>query len=83
VRYVTSYPPETGHAPDVHRPEHRLSQLTTYELRDYHRELEQAITYFDRQSPVPPARRQLKADLDAVVAEQDARSAASGCGGAL
>jgi hypothetical protein len=33
--------------------------LTTYELRDYRRELEQATAFFDRQDPVPPARDRL------------------------
>jgi len=67
---VTSYDQDPG----VHHPPHRLSQLTTYELRDYRRELEAAIAYFDRQDPVPPARDQLQASLDAVTGEQDARS---------
>jgi hypothetical protein len=40
---------------------------------DYRRELESAIAFFDRQDPVPPARRRLQARLDAVLAEQDNR----------
>jgi hypothetical protein len=80
---MSSYPPETtGQAPDIHHPPHRLTQLTTFELRDYRRELETAIAFFDRQDPVPPARARLQASLDAVAAEQDARSAASGSRGA-
>jgi hypothetical protein len=55
----------------VEQPKHRLTQLTTYELRDYRRELEQAIAFFDRQEPVPPARDRLQARLDQVVAEQE------------
>jgi hypothetical protein len=43
-------------------------------LRDYRRELEQAIAFFDRQAPVPPAGAQLRARLDAVLAEQDERA---------
>lgn len=55
-------------------PQHQLSQLTTYELRDYRRELESAIGFFDRQDPVPPARDRLQASLDAVLAEQEQRA---------
>jgi hypothetical protein len=44
--------------------------LTTYELRDYRRELEKAIAFFDQQHPVPPARATLQSRLDAVIAEQ-------------
>jgi hypothetical protein len=32
-----------------------------------------AIAFFDRQEPVPPARRRLQAKLDEVIAEQDDR----------
>lgn len=39
--------------PDVPDPAQRLSALTTFELRDYRRELETAIAFFDRQDPVP------------------------------
>jgi hypothetical protein len=55
-------------------PKHRLTQLTTYELRDYRRQLESAIAFFDRQDPVPPARGRLQARLDEVLAEQDDRA---------
>lgn len=55
-------------------PKHPLHALTTYELRDYRRDLETAIAYFDRQTPVPPARDRLQAKLDAVLAEQDQRA---------
>jgi hypothetical protein len=58
----------------VDPPKHPLHALTTYELRDYRRELERAIGFFDRQTPVPPARVQLKARLDDVAAEQDERA---------
>jgi hypothetical protein len=74
---VTSYSPETGQAPDVHHPHWKLTQLTTFELRNYRRELESAIAFFDRQDPIPPARDRLQASLDAVVAEQDSRSKGS------
>jgi hypothetical protein len=56
--------------PVVEKPQHKLSQLTTYELRDYRRELEKAIVFFDQQHPVPPARTALQSRLDAVLGEQ-------------
>ena len=58
----------------VDPPKHPLHAMTTYELRDYRRELERAIAFFDRQTFVPPARVRLQARLDDVVAEQDERS---------
>ena len=60
-------------APIVNQPEHPLPAMTTYELRDYRRDLETAIAFFDRQIVVPPARNQLQAALDDVIAEQDDR----------
>jgi hypothetical protein len=65
-------PPER--APTVERPKHPLHALTTYELRDYRRQLENAIRFFDSAGPVPPARNVLKAALDKVLAEQDDRA---------
>ena len=62
-----------GQPPAVEKPKHKLPELTTYELRGYRRELEKAISFFDRQQPVPPARAEMQARLDAVVAEQDDR----------
>jgi len=50
-----------------------LPAMTTYELRDYRRNLETAIAFFDRQTVVPPARNRLQATLDDVIAEQDDR----------
>ncbi|HEY6310543.1 MAG TPA: hypothetical protein VIY52_07000 [Streptosporangiaceae bacterium] len=47
--------------------------MTTYELRDYRRDLETAIAFFDRQAPVPPTRNRLQAALDDVIIEQDDR----------
>ena len=58
----------------VEQPKHPLHALTTYELRDYRQQLEQAIAFFDRQHPVPPARQRLKSTLDSVLAEQDERA---------
>ena len=60
-------------APSVNQPEHPLPALTTYELRDYRRDLETALAFFDRQAPVPPARNRLQATLEDVIAEQDDR----------
>jgi len=60
--------------PAVNPPKHPLPALTTFELRDYRRDLESAIAFFDRQDPVPPARRRLQARLDDVLAEQDERA---------
>jgi hypothetical protein len=58
----------------VDPPKHPLHALTTFELRDYRRQLEGAIAYFDRQDPVPPARNRLQASLDVVIAEQEERT---------
>ena len=49
---------------------HPLPALTTYELRNYRRELERAIKGI---SPGAPVQAALRAKLDAVVAEQDDR----------
>lgn len=58
----------------VDAPKHPLHAMTTFELRDFRRDLERAIAFFDRQDPVPPARDRLQARLDAVLAEQDERA---------
>jgi hypothetical protein len=47
-------------------------------LRDYRRDLETAIAFFDRQTPVLPDRGRLQATLDVVIAEQDDRKRLSG-----
>ena len=59
---------------NVEQPRHPMAQMTTFELRDYRRQLESAIAFFDRQTPVAPARRRLQARLDDVLAEQDDRA---------
>ena len=61
-------------APPVNTPKHPLSEMTTYELRDYRRQLENAIAFFDQQDPVPGVRDELQAILDAVTAEQESRT---------
>ena len=58
---------------NVEQPKHPMHALTTFELRDYRRQLEAAITFFDQQDPVPPTRAALQAALDEVIAEQDDR----------
>ena len=58
----------------VEPPKHPLHQMTTFELRDYRRQLEGAIAFFDKQDAVPPARDRLQAKLDAVLAEQESRT---------
>jgi len=65
-------------APSVSQPKHPLRAMTTYELRDYRRDLETAIALFDRQTPVPPARDRLQVMLDDVLAEQDDRRRLAG-----
>jgi hypothetical protein len=58
----------------VDPPKHPLPELTTFELRDFRRDLERAIAFLDRQDPGPAARRGLQARLDDVLAEQDERA---------
>jgi hypothetical protein len=65
-------------APSVNQPEHPLPAMTTYELRDYRRDLETAIAFLDRQVAVPAARDRLQATLDGVIAEQDDRKRLAG-----
>jgi hypothetical protein len=57
----------------IAEPKHPIHAMTTYELRDYRRQLERAIASFDTKNPVPPARGRLQAKLDAVAAEEDER----------
>lgn len=66
-------PAELAEPAAVEEPKHPLPALTTYELRDYRRELERAIAFFDTIGPMPPARGRLQAKLDDVIAEQDDR----------
>lgn len=58
----------------VDHPPHPLHAMTTFELRDYRRDLERAIAFFGRQTPVPPAHERLQGRLDEVLAEQDDRA---------
>jgi hypothetical protein len=52
-------------------PKHPLPELTTYELRNYRRDLEHAIEGI---SPDAPVQANLRAKLDAVLAEQRDRA---------
>jgi hypothetical protein len=65
----------------VDPPKHPLHALTTFELRDYRHDLERAIAFFDRQTPVPPARARLQARLDEVAADQNDRAALAATSG--
>jgi hypothetical protein len=58
----------------VQPPKHPLYALTTSELSEHRRQLERAITHYDGMDPVPPARGDLQARLDDVIAEQDDRT---------
>jgi len=55
----------------VDQPKHPLHALTTFELRDYRRDLERAIGGIDDDAPVQAV---LRRRLDAVTAEQDERA---------
>jgi hypothetical protein len=57
--------------PAVGKPPFKLSELTTYELRDYRRALEEAVASAATQAP---ARVVMQGRLDAVAAEQDDRA---------
>lgn len=59
----------------VDQPKHPLHALTTFELRDYRRQLETAIRGI---SPDAPVQAVLRAKLDAVIAEQDERAGMAG-----
>jgi len=54
----------------VEQPKHPLPALTTYELRDYRRDLERAIAGIAADAPVQAV---LRRKLDAVLAEQEDR----------
>jgi hypothetical protein len=57
-------PAETAPA----EPKHPLDAMTTYELKDYRRQLESALAFFDGAE-----RDRLRASLDGVLAEQEER----------
>jgi len=53
----------------VNQPRYPLPEMTTYELRDYRRDLEQAIACSGG-----PSLAALRLKLDAVIAEQESRA---------
>jgi hypothetical protein len=55
----------------VRTPRHPVHALTTYELRDYRRDLERAIKGI---SPDAPVQADLRRKLDTVIAEQEERA---------
>ena len=55
-------------------PKHPLHAMTTFELTDHRRQLENAIASCDGMDPVPQARGDLQARLDDVRAEQESRA---------
>lgn len=55
-------------------PPHPMHALTTYELRDYRRQLESAIKGI---APDAPVQADLKSRLDEVLAEQEQRRKAA------
>jgi hypothetical protein len=73
---TTAAEPESAaaaQAPPVDKPKHPLFALTTYELHDYRRQLENAIAFFGRRDPAPAVRDDLQAALAAVTSEQESR----------
>jgi hypothetical protein len=61
----------------VQPPQHPMHALTTYELRDYRRELEHALKSFPEHAAV---RELLQAKLAEVLGEQESRIKISGSG---
>jgi hypothetical protein len=58
----------------VEQPKHPMYALTTYELKDYRRQLETALASLDASDSVPTVRAALQARLNAVLAEQQDRA---------
>lgn len=58
----------------ISQPQHPLHALTTYELRDYRRQLEHAVGYYDKNHPAAPSLASLRQTLADVLAEQDDRT---------
>ena len=55
----------------IHQPKHPLHALTTHELRDYRRDLENTIKTI---APDAAIQAELQRRLDAVIAEQESRA---------
>jgi len=60
--------------PEVSQPKHPMYALTTYELRDYRRDLERAIAFYGKHHAGAPVLADLRARFDDVLAEQDSRA---------
>jgi hypothetical protein len=58
--------------PTAEQPKHPVSAMTTYELRDERKRLEQALR--DEAIGQAPVAKLLREHLDAVVAEQEERA---------
>jgi hypothetical protein len=58
----------------VDQPKHPLHSLTTFELRDYRKQLENALASVSTKVPAPQARDQLQGALDDVIAEEQDRA---------
>ncbi len=61
-------------AEPISQPPHRMSQLTTFELKDYRRQLERALN--DRTIGSAPVAADLRRKLDEVLAEEASRDRA-------
>ena len=59
--------------PHVDQPKHPLHAMTTFELRDYRRQLESAIAFLEAKNPGLGKRDALQAKLDDVLAEEESR----------
>jgi hypothetical protein len=68
---VRSTPPMPAEPLPIHQPKHPLNALTTYELRDYRRDLENTIKTIAQDAAI---QAELQRRLDAVIAEQESRT---------
>lgn len=64
----------TEQLPEISQPKHPMYALTTYELRDYRRELERAIAFYGKHHSSAPVLADLRARFDDLLAEQDSRT---------
>jgi hypothetical protein len=71
LRFREDATPMPAEPVPVTSPKHPLPALTSYELRDYRRDLERAIKGI---SPGAPVQAALRAKLNAMLAEQDDRA---------
>jgi hypothetical protein len=70
-----SQPPGLADPVILDPPQHPMYALTTYELRDYRRQLESAIAFFDtKNAEHTPVRELLQGRLAEVLAEQHSRT---------